>query len=282
MSAELDAAYQYCLDQSRAHYENFPVASWFLPAHLRKHVAAIYVFSRRADDLADEGTQHAQQRLSALQSMQDKLIHCTTTTVHDAPLWLALADTIRCFSLPLNLFQDLIDAFSQDVTQKRYSNYNELINYCRRSANPIGRLMLHLQGRADADACRQSDSICTALQLINFYQDLAQDYAEMGRIYIPQQECVLYNVTEQHFAHRISDSAMQQLMSFQYQRTEKLLQQGKPLGQKLSARFGFEIRLIIAGAERMLHKLQKQQHVFSRPRLHLGDKLWMLQRAIIS
>lgn len=277
---ELATAYQYCLDKARAHYENFPVASLLLPRHLRKHVAAIYTFARQADDLADEGDMSDQQRLQALQHMQDQLDNGLQDSI-DHPMYLALADTIQQFKLPVSLFSDLISAFSQDVTKHRYTSFDEVLNYCRRSANPVGRLMLTMQGRTDELSFIQSDHICTALQLINFYQDLHQDYHELGRIYIPAQDMAVYGVTELHFEKSISDDAMHQLMQLQYHRAEQFILNGSALGSRLNGRFGLEIRLIIAGGERVLFKLLKQKNHFSRPRLTLHDKLWMLQTALL-
>ncbi|MDQ1362930.1 MAG: hydroxysqualene synthase [Pseudomonadota bacterium] len=280
-SRNLHAAYQYCQNMARMHYENFPVASLILPHQLRKHVAAIYVFARMADDLADEGQQSAMNRLQALQDMDNAVKKCLANPASDEPVYLALADTIQRFNLPVELFSDLISAFSQDITKKRYATFNDLLDYCRRSANPVGRLMLHLYKQADADSCHLSDNICTALQLINFFQDLHQDYHEMGRIYIPLQDMTACGVTEQHFQQAISDHSMQRLMQIQYQRAAGLLQRGARLGKQLHGRSGLETRLIIAGGERILHKLEKQENPFSRPRLNLNDKLWMLKTALL-
>ncbi|HEX5636462.1 MAG TPA: squalene synthase HpnC [Gammaproteobacteria bacterium] len=276
----LAAAYQFCQNMARKHYENFPVASLLLPARLRKHVAAIYAFARQADDLADEGNISAEQRLQALQEMTGLLHQCQQARVDD-PLYLALADTIQQFSLPVSLFDDLISAFSQDVTRHRYTSFDEVLHYCQRSANPVGRLMLYLHGQTDDLSFAQSDNICTALQLINFYQDLHQDYHELGRIYIPLQDMAVYGVTEQHFEKSINDDAMRQLMQLQYHRAEQLLLHGSALGTRLDGRCGLEIRLIIAGGERILIKLANQKNHFSRPRLNLPDKLWMLQTALL-
>ncbi len=276
----LAAAYQFCQNMARKHYENFPVASLLLPARLRKHVAAIYAFARQADDLADEGNISAEQRLRSLQEMTGLLHQCQQKRVDD-PIYLALADTIQQFSLPVSLFDDLISAFSQDVTRHRYTSFDEVLHYCQRSANPVGRLMLYLHGQTDDLSFAQSDNICTALQLINFYQDLHQDYHELGRIYIPLQDMAVYGVTEQHFEKSINDDAMRQLMQLQYHRAEQLLLHGSALGTRLNGRFGLEIRLIIAGGERILIKLANQKNHFSRPRLNLPDKLWMLQTALL-
>lgn len=280
--AQLDAAYRYCLDTARNHYENFPVASLLLPRHLRKHIAAIYTFARLADDLADEGNQPPDIRLNALKTMDSALRQCAQGETSNDPVYLALANTIQHYNLPVELFSELISAFGQDVMKHRYIDFNDLLDYCRRSANPVGRLMLYLHGKTDDQSMQQSDDICTALQLINFYQDLHQDYHEMQRIYIPQKDMAAYGVTEQHFIELINDDAMHHLMQLQYQRASQLLTRGAVLGKRLHGRFGLEIRLIIAGGERILHKLKTQENKFSRPRLNYYDKLWMLKTALLS
>ena len=279
--ARLDLAYQHCQHIARKHYENFPVASLVLPARLRKHVAAVYAFARQADDLADEGILSSEARLTALTNMATTLRECSEGKTTNDPVYLAITDTITIFKLPIMLFEDLISAFSQDVNKHRYHDFNELLEYCRRSANPVGRIMLHFHDQTDVTSLHQSDDICTALQLINLYQDLHQDYHESGRIYIPLNEMKDRGVTENHFAHDINDAALHDLMQLQYRRTSELLQRGAVLGNRLQGRFGLEIRLIIAGGKRILFKLQCQENCFNRPRLKLNDKLWMLYAALL-
>jgi squalene synthase HpnC len=252
-----------------------------MPRHLRKHVAAIYCFARQADDLADEGDATAEMRLLDLQQMRVEISKCMQGKPSNEPVYLALANTLQCFSLPAELITDLISAFSQDLTKYRYTDFADLLAYCQRSANPIGRMLLHLHGKADSASCTLSDNICTALQLINFYQDIHQDYHEMKRIYIPLEDMAASGVTEKHFKNSINDEAMHQLMQLQYQRASLLLSRGKVLGKKLHGRFGLEIRLIIAGGECILNKLKNQQNPFSRPRLRSFDKLWILKTALL-
>lgn len=276
----LKQAYRLCQLQARSHYENFPVASLVLPARIRRAVAVIYVFARRADDFADEGEYSAEQRLAKLDNFEQQLIACTQNQHSEDFLWIALADVMQKYDLPVELFTDLISAFRQDVTTKRYQHFGDVMDYCRRSANPVGRLLLYLFNEADAKNLALSDGICSALQLINFYQDLSQDYEEIGRIYIPLEDMEKYNVSEQHFAQRNSDFAMQRLMQFEYERAEKLLRAGAWLGKRLSGRAGFEIRLIIAAGFKVLEKLRQQQNVFSRPRLKTSDYLWIFWRAV--
>jgi hydroxysqualene synthase len=265
-------AYAQCTRQARAHYENFPVASRLLPSHMRGPVAAIYVFARRADDLADEGHLSTEQRLGELDALEHRLHAAAEGDPGDDAGFMALSHAIRTHGLPVSLFQDLLDAFRQDVTRKRYGDFGELMQYCRRSANPVGRLLLHLAGHTDPRSLAWSDAICSALQLINFYQDLSQDYHEMGRIYLPQDEMARFGVTEVHIENAMSDAAMQQLMHLQFERADRLLRSGAPLGAHVGGRFGLEIRLItVAGARVLWHLRRRPNDLFSRPRLRLVD-----------
>lgn len=274
-------AYKHCLNIAKSHYENFPVASWFLPRRMRYPVAVIYAFARRADDLADEGELTDTQRINELNQLAQQIDALYDNMPSKDPVFIALADCVQKFNLPRQLFLDLIDAFKQDVTKKRYADFGELMQYCRRSANPVGRLMLYIYGKTDTKTLAQSDAICSALQLINFYQDMAQDYAEMGRIYIPLDEIRSSFVNETYFQNQRTDGPMILLMRRQYERAHKLLQGGAPLGKSLKGRFGFEIRLIIAGGSRILLKLDRQtDNVFSRPRLNFNDWLWIFWKAL--
>lgn len=274
-------AYKHCLRIARHHYENFPVASIFLPRRMRKPVAAIYAFARRADDLADEGDMEDATRLARLDEMAAAVDAIAAGEPQDDPVYIALADSMARFELPVQPFHDLISAFKQDVTQKRYDDFGQLMDYCRHSANPVGRLMLHLYGQTDRQSLGLSDAVCSALQLINFYQDMGQDFDEMGRIYIPQDEIRAAFVNESYFKNRITDGPMILLMRKQYERANKLLNAGAPLGKKLGGLFGFEIRMIVAGGSRVLQKLHAEhEDVFSRPRLNFHDWLWVFWKAL--
>lgn len=280
MSQTVKQAYRQCRRIARQHYENFPVASFILPSNIRAAVAVVYIFARRADDIADEGNASDEQRLSQLTKMETELQQTVNGQIAEDYLYIALDDVIKKFKIPTQLLLDLISAFKQDVSKKRYQNFGELMHYCRRSANPVGRIMLHLFDQADEKNLALSDGICSALQLINFYQDLSQDYNELQRIYIPEDDMQKYNITEQHFADAVSDQPMQQLMQAQYERAEKLMQAGSWLGIRLRGRAGFEIRLIIAAGFKVLQKLKQQQDVFSRPRLKIHDYIWVFWRAL--
>ena len=277
----LKQAYADCLAIARAHYENFPVASWLLPRALRKPVAVIYAFARQADDFADEGDLPPEARLDGLAALDAMLDEIAAGKPQTTSLNLALADVIRRHRLPLEPFRDLLSAFRQDVTQKRYAHFGEVMDYCRRSANPIGRLLLHLLRHTDARDLACSDAVCSALQLINFYQDLAQDYAENGRIYIPQDEMERFGVGEDHFRARRTDFAMQRLMQHQYDRAFKLLRAGAPLAKRLPGRFGFELRMTVLGGRRILEYLDRNlADVFARPRLTRTDWLKIAWQAL--
>lgn len=277
----LEQAYAHCLSLARNHYENFPVASLVLPRKLRRAVAVIYAFARTADDLADEGPGDVEERLARLDNYRYTLEQMAANEVVDDPVFIALADTVRQHKLPLQLLFDLLSAFRQDVIQKRYANFAELRDYCRRSADPVGRLLLHLNGSADETNLKLSDQICTSLQLINFLQDLDQDYRENNRIYIPLDEMAQHNVNESWFQQRRSDAVMQALLTQQIGRARQMMLAGAPLGERLKGRFGFEIRLIVQGGLQVLERLEQQrQDLFSRPRLRRSDIILMVLRAL--
>lgn len=276
------SAYRHCLRQARSHYENFPVASWLLPAPLRPPVAVIYAFARTADDLADEGDLDPAERLAALDDYGARLDQAAAGHPDDDPVFIALADVLARYRLPVYLFHDLLTAFRWDVDKKRYRSFPELLEYCRHSANPVGRLLLHLWGQAEPLNLAQSDAICTALQLINFYQDLEQDYHELGRIYLPQEDMARHGVTEAHLRERIADDALRALLREQRERARELLRQGAPLPRRLPGRLGLELAFIIAGGLRVLDRLDQSEHdPFARPRLGPTDWLRASTRALL-
>ena len=269
------------MDYAVQHYENFPVASVLLPRHLRHPVQVIYAFARQADDIADEGNDSPLVRLEKLQQYKVALDLIERGETSDIPLFRDLAEVIRKHQLPLQYFRDLLDAFSQDVQKTRYANFGEVMDYCRRSANPVGRLLLHLYGQTDSRQLALSDGICSALQLINFLQDVAIDY-QKGRIYLPQDELAKYGISEQQLAHNEPSPVWWPFMQFQIERTRKILQAGAPLGKQLSGRIGLELRLIIMGGDRILQKLHNTQgDIFQqRPILRPLDWIYMFYRAV--
>ena len=262
------------------HYENFPVASILMPKRLRKPVAAIYHFARAADDIADEGELSNEERLQQLNDFRDELIHIAANETPLMPLFQHLAVEVKAHALPLQPMHDLLDAFSQDVVKKRYANYDELLDYCRRSANPVGTLLLHLYEEATPVNLAYSDAICTSLQLINFWQDVAKDIA-ISRIYLPQDEMARFGVTEEQVVQARCDDAWRNLMKFQIERARELMLYGKPLGTILTGRIGLEMRMIIQGGLRILDKIEAANYdVFNkRPVLRPFDWVIMLAKS---
>jgi phytoene synthase len=266
---------------SVGHYENFPVASVLLPPRLRGPVAVIYRFARSADDFADEGDAPPEARLAKLDACRREVLAIAAGASPEQPLLQDVAAVIRQHSLPHQLFIDLLDAFSQDVTKRRYAHFDELLDYCRRSANPVGRLLLHLFKRTTDSDFERSDAICTALQLTNFWQDVGVDYAK-GRIYLPEDDMARHGVTERHLARRTCDPAWRALMRFQVERTRRIMRSGESLGRALAGRVGFEIRATVQGGLRILEKIERAHYdVFSRrPVLRALDWPLLLARAV--
>jgi squalene synthase HpnC len=262
------------------HYENFPVASILLPARLRPPVQAIYRFARSADDIADEGDANAPERVAALAAYHRQLDLIEAGAAPQQPLFIELADCIRQFDIPLQPFRDLLAAFSQDVTTTRYERYPDLLDYCRRSANPVGRLMLHLYGAATEANLAASDAICSALQLINFWQDVAIDAAK-GRIYLPQEDLRRFTVYEEHISRGACDPNWCALMQFEVDRARALMQAGAPLALRLPGRVGWELRLVVQGGLRILELLESTRFdVFrNRPVLAKPDYVRLAWRA---
>jgi squalene synthase HpnC len=274
-------AYAFCLRMARSHYENFPVASRLLPAALQQPIAVVYAFARTADDFADEGNRTDEERLRLLASYTEKLQDIEQGRQPNDPVFIAVADIIQRYHLPIKLFHDLVTAFSMDVTTKRYQNFEQLLYYCQHSANPVGRLLLHITGYDDDASLTYSDHICSALQLINFLQDIQQDYHESGRIYIPLDDMNAARVSEDDIALARSTPAMSILLRQQADRAHALLHRGAPLGASLPGRFGYEIRMTLLGGSRIIRAVINQQSdFFSRPRLRKIDWLIMLWQAL--
>jgi squalene synthase HpnC len=256
------------------HYENFPVASILLPSRLRPAVKAVYRFARSADDIADEGDATALSRLAELDHYAAYLDEIEHGNMPQHPVFFPLAQAIRNHRLPIQPFRDLLAAFSQDVEKNRYANFAELMQYCRQSANPIGRLMLHLYGEHDARLEAQSDAICTSLQLINFLQDIADDF-KRGRIYLPQDELAIHYVTELQIERGDSGGLWHTFMHQQIERARKLLHSGAPLARHLRGRLGFELRMTILGGETILRKLHADPGCVFTQRPVLGRRDWI-------
>ena len=268
---------------SVGHYENFPVASLLLPAALRRPVSVIYRFARSADDFADEGDLTPEARLALLDGYRGELDRLKGGTPPAAPLFQELCEVIQAHGLPLAPFYDLLDAFSQDVRKARYASFAEVMDYCRRSADPVGRLMLHLYGKSDGINVAASDSVCSALQLINFWQDVEIDFRK-NRIYLPQDEMARFGVTEAQIAARDASGGWWDLMRFQVERARALLLSGAPLALRLPGRISLEIRAVIQGGLRILEKLERARgDVFRhRPVLYRLDWPLILCRALLT
>jgi squalene synthase HpnC len=262
------------------HYENFPVASWLLPARLRPPIEAIYGFARGADDIADEGDLPDAERLEGLARYGRALDEIEAGGNPAAAPFARLAAAAREYALPMNLLRDLVDAFSQDVVKRRYASYAELLDYSRRSANPVGRLVLHCFARvtpsfqpSPADLER-SDAVCSALQFINFWQDVAVDWAK-GRVYIPQEDLVRFGVAETQIERGQADAAWRALMAFECDRARALLYSGWPLVDALPGRLGLEIGATIHGGRTILDKIERASGDVFRHRPALTGLDWM-------
>jgi squalene synthase HpnC len=257
---------------SVAHYENFPVASLLVPKELRPAVGAIYRFARAADDFADEGSLRPEERLAALDRYGRALDAIEAGAPPAEPPFPELAEAIARFDLPLSPFRDLLSAFRQDVSISRYPTLEALLDYCRRSANPVGRLMLRLYAAESEANFRASDAICTALQLVNFWQDIASDW-ERGRVYLPEADLARFGVTETHIAEARCDTAWRALVAFESARTRAMLESGRPLTGALPWRVGLELSGVLAGAHRILDGIDAAGgDVFRRrPRLSGAD-----------
>ncbi|MFZ2123404.1 MAG: squalene synthase HpnC [Rhodoferax sp.] len=274
--------------QPVSHYENFPVASVLCPPRLRPAIAAIYHFARTADDLADEGDASAAQRLAALAQYRADLLAIAGDQTHSGQwpqVFEPLQRVLQDFQLPLPLLADLLDAFAQDVrytaAQRRYRDDAELLDYCTRSANPVGRLLLHLYGITEALSLTQSDQICSALQLINFWQDISSDVAR-GRWYPSQQAMAAHGVSDADLQPDSQSDNARQLMAAYAAQARALMQAGAPLACRIPGRAGWELRLVVQGGLRMLDKIEAINFATwrTRPKLTAPDVPLMLWRAL--
>ena len=284
MNNQVENAYAKCIELANSHYENFPVAK-MVPKHLRKHVAAVYAFARTADDIADENHEQIAEddpiRVKTLEEFEAQLdLPNEQRNPQWAWIFTACDCTIDKFSIPKQLFRDLVSAFKQDVVKKRYADFAELLDYCRRSANPVGRLVLLLHGFADETRFMQSDNICTALQLANFWQDMSVDKAK-NRIYIPQSDW--NGLSENDFFADVASKEVRDILKSQVERTAKMFDEGSPLPKSLPFPLSLEIRATIAGGRTILEKIAKQDFdtLQGRPKITKFDKLKILFKSLI-
>ncbi len=285
----LEQAYARCEELSRTHYENFPVAR-LVPKKIRPHVSAVYAFARSADDIADESPDDPaltnEIRLQGLARMNAQLDAVESGAPLDedsAWIFLPLKDTVEKFKIPVQLFRDLLSAFAQDVTVKRYETFADVRDYCRRSADPVGRLVLLLHGFNDERRFAMSDSICTALQLANFWQDVAVDWKK-NRIYIPQEDLRREGLTEADFENPQASDAFKRCMKFQVDRTQALFDEGRALPGMLPFPLSIEIRATWFGGATILRKIEAQNYdtLKGRPAITTFDKIRLLIKAIVA
>ncbi len=278
---DLNLTYSKARELVTSHYENFPVVSFLIPKNLRDDIAIIYWFARTADNIADEGDMDGVKRLKLLDEFE-KAFNESVKGKFDCEFSEALASTIKKRNLTIKHFTDLISAFRQDVSKNRYKDFNELHDYCTRSANPVGRLILELFNIRDEKAFAYSDKICTALQLTNFYQDTYRDFAK-GRIYYPQNELAKFEISENIFEKRKINDNLRQLVKYNVDRAQSFYDEGKYLFPYLKGRLKLEIKWTVKGGEAILNKIRKNNYnVFNyRPKLEKSDFLRILIKSII-
>lgn len=293
VEAALRAAYTSCERTARGHYENFPVASLLVPRHMRHHIAAVYAFARAADDFADEGSRPAADRHRLLDGWRERLRRCAASDqagpgardgepANTVEIFQALGASIRTVPLPVSLFDDLLSAFSQDVDTTRYADWSALLDYCRRSANPVGRLVLRIAGHDDPRLDAWSDAVCTALQLTNFWQDLAIDFGR-GRIYLPEEERRAAGAREDDLAAGDVSAPWRQALERAAARTRALFIDGRPVCDAVSGRLRLELRATWLGGVRILERLEAARFdvVGARPALGMADAFWIARRMLV-
>jgi squalene synthase HpnC len=271
-------AQEYCRRLARSHYENFSVASWFLPARLRQHFFNVYAYCRISDDLGDEIGDPAAS-LELLDQWQAELDACYSGKPRH-PVFVALADTVRKFDIPKQTFADLLTAFRQDQTVTRYPTFDDLLGYCHNSANPVGRLVLYVCGYRDTERQQLSDFTCTALQLANFWQDVSVDYSK-GRIYLPLEDMRRFNVSEDDLAAQRNTAAFCDLMRFEVERAREWFQRGWPLSGKVDRDLALDIELFSRGGQEILRAIECQGYAVlgRRPAISKSRKLALVARA---
>ncbi len=269
-------AHQYCEQLAREHYENFPVGSLMIPKPYRSALHSIYAFARIADDIADEGISQAPDRLGKLDDWQQQLDDCFHgRSAH--PVFIALADTVKRCNMPRKPFDDLLVAFRMDVTQQRFGTFEQLLHYCRHSANPVGRLVLYIFGSANDSTLSLSDDLCTGLQLANFWQDVSVDLVK-GRVYIPLEDFEQFGYTERDLFQRVADERFHRLIEFQVSRTRKFFESAKPITSLVSPALRTELTLTWHGGSMILNKIERSGFdvLSHRPNIGLIDKVRIL------
>jgi squalene synthase HpnC len=279
-SVDLDLAYRYCLRLARRHPENFFIGSLLLPRADRRHLAAVYAYARISDDVAD-GDLPSAQKLALLDLWEARLDACLRgAAIH--PVFVALADTIRRCDLPVEPLRNLLDAFRYDSAFRPFPTFDDVLGYCRNSANPVGRLVLSLFGYRSEELWRLSDSICTALQLTNFWQDLGVDLPR-GRLYVPLDDLERFGINRSALESANPPPGVAECVRFQVERTRALFEAGLPLADRVRPAVGREVRMFASGGLRILQRLEEggYQPVLRRPRLTAADKLRLLAVGLV-
>lgn len=269
--ASLDESFRRCKHIARKHYENFPVGSILIPRHLQPFVFAVYAFARTADDFADEPGYSDAERILYLNEWEELFLRSLESRTRHPIMW-AVTETIRAKDLPVQLFLDLLSAFRQDVTVKRYKTFRSVLDYCRRSANPIGRLLLMIFGYRDPKLFPRSDAICTALQLTNFWQDVSVDIKK-NRIYLPDEDMFSFGVSENDLVLTTVGRHLKDLIRFEVERTAGMFKMGRPLLKNIRGRFRYEIKFVLIGGNTILRKIEKNDYdvLKVRPTLSFRD-----------
>ena len=279
----VNSSFKYCEDITKNHYENFPVASLLIPKEKRKYIYAVYAFARAADDFADEPDIEGgkEKRLALLDEWNDKLKECYNNKAYD-PIFIALSSTVTECEIPVEPLENLLKAFRQDVIKNRYADFEEVLDYCKNSANPVGRLVLMVFGKHDEEIFKYSDKICTALQLTNFWQDVSVDLKK-DRVYIPQDDMIKFRYSEDDLYGLKNNSNFKELLKYQVDRTEKLFEEGKELirltGEDENLkRLTRELKLTWLGGKEILNKIKSLDYdvLNKRPKLNALDKLKLL------
>src|ERR1700735_106907 len=274
----LQQAREYCRELARTHYENFSVATWFLPKKLRQDFVNVYAYCRVSDDLGDE-VGDASASLALLDEWQTELDACYESHPRH-PVFVALAETVRKFEIPRHEFSDLLIAFRQDQTVTRFETFDDVLAYCQYSANPVGHLVLYLCGYHDAERQQLSDYTCTALQLANFCQDVSADLAK-GRIYLPLEDLRRYSVTENDLAQSCNTPAFCEMMEFEVERARRWFAHGLPLIKKVDAQLAVDLELFSRGGQEILNAIARQRFAVlgRRPVISKARKLALVARA---
>ncbi len=273
-------AREYCARLARTHYENFSVASWFLPRRLRQDFYNVYAYCRISDDLGDE-VGDAAASLELLDEWQRELDACYEGNPKH-PVFVALAETVRLYDIPKHEFSDLLIAFRQDQTVTRFETFNDVLSYCKYSANPVGHLVLYLCGYRDPERQQLSDFTCTALQLANFWQDVTVDYAK-GRIYLPLEDLRRFSVSEDDIARNQNTAAFRTMMKFEVERARDWFRQGLPLIGKVDRELAIDLDLFSRGGQEILNAIEKQDYAVlgNRPSISKPRKLALVARAAL-